>query len=185
MSNALASRRAQRRCATCCSPGSALDSSLSDLQVTTQPPDLARRNVTTSQLNVFLYQTVVNAVAQPGHAASVRPGETGIPAQQSALPLHRMGRESDNDAISHRVLGSAMSVMHDHPLLTAASWAPRCPATISGSNSSGSRSPRCPCRSANLELWMIFQTQCISSCELTVVLIGSHAGEAPLPVPTW
>ena len=82
----------------------ALDSSLSDLQVTTQPPDLARRNVTTSQLNVFLYQTVVNAAWRNlDMPRQVRPGETGAPPLP--LNLHYLltayGRgENDNDAVS-------------------------------------------------------------------------------------
>ena len=58
----------------------ALDSTLSDLQVTTQPPDLARKNVTTSQLNLFLYQTVLNAAWRNlDMPRQVRPGETGVP----------------------------------------------------------------------------------------------------------
>ena len=37
-----------------------LDPTLSDLEVTAQPLDLARRGVTSAQLNLFLYETVVN-----------------------------------------------------------------------------------------------------------------------------
>ena len=37
-----------------------LDASLADLEVTTQPLDLARKGVSNAQLNLFLYQTVLN-----------------------------------------------------------------------------------------------------------------------------
>ena len=98
-----------------------IDTGLADLAVTTQPLDLARKGETKAQLNLFLYQTMVNAAWRnqdlPGR---VRPGETGQPPL--ALNLHYLitafGRgDSDNESVSHRVLGGAMSVLHDHPLL--------------------------------------------------------------------
>ena len=98
-----------------------LDGDLSDLEVTIQPPDLARKGVTKAQLNLFLYQTVVNgAWRNLDMPRQVRPGETGSPPL--ALNLHYLvtayGRgETDTDGTTHRVLGGAMSVLHDHPLL--------------------------------------------------------------------
>ena len=100
-----------------------LDPQLSDLNVTTQPLDRARTGITTAQLNLFLYQTTLDGAWRnqdmPGR---VRPGENGQPPL--ALNLHYVltayGRgDADNDAISHRVLGGAMSILHDHPLLGA------------------------------------------------------------------
>jgi len=87
----------------------ALDGDLADLEVTTQPPDLARKGVTKAQLNLFLYQTVVNAAwRNQDMPRQVRPGENAGPPL--ALNLHYMitayGRgDGDNDAVSHRVLG--------------------------------------------------------------------------------
>ena len=90
-----------------------LDGDLSDLEVTLQPPDVARKGISKAQLNVFLYQVVYNAAWRnqdmPGR---VRPGESATPAL--ALNLHYLitawGRgESDSDAISHRVLAAARS----------------------------------------------------------------------------
>ena len=97
------------------------DSDLSDLQVTTQPPDLARKGITTSQLNLFLYVTMINgAWRNMDMPRQVRPGEVASPPL--ALNLHYLitayGRgDTDNEAVSHRVLGGAMSVLHDHPVL--------------------------------------------------------------------
>ena len=39
----------------------ALDAELSDLEVTLQPPDVARKGISKAQLNLFLYQVVANA----------------------------------------------------------------------------------------------------------------------------
>lgn len=100
-----------------------LDPELSDLRVTLQPPDKARENVTVTQLNLFLYQTTYNAAFRNGDMPSrTRPGEVGPPPL--ALNLHYVltafGRgDTDNDALSHRVLGGALSLLHDHPLLGA------------------------------------------------------------------
>jgi len=93
--------------------------------VTTRPPDTARKSLaanTKSQLNVFLYQTQANAAWRNLDPPNqVRPGESGIPPL--ALTLHYMltayGDDNgfDDEAMSHRVLGAAMSVLHDNPLI--------------------------------------------------------------------
>ena len=168
----------------------ALDSELSDLEVTTQPLDLARKNVTKSQLNVFLYQTVVNAAwRNQDMPRQVRPGETGMPPL--ALNLHYLftayGRgESDNDALSHRVLGSAMSVMHDHPLLTRSEIGPALPGNDLGEQFERVKITPLPLPIDDMsKLWMVFQTQYRVSAayEVTVVLIDSRTPvRAPLPV---
>ena len=100
-----------------------LDPELANLQVTLQPPDKARDGVTAEQLNLFLYQTSYNAAFRNSDAPSrTRPGEVGPPPL--ALNLHYVmtafGRgETDNTALSHRVLGGELSLLHDHPLLAA------------------------------------------------------------------
>lgn len=99
----------------------ALDSALAGLQVTTRPPDAARANVDASSLNLFLYRTVINAAfSNLDPPTTVRPGEVGFPAL--ALDLNYLltaygPEDADSTATSHRVLGAAMSVLHDHPLL--------------------------------------------------------------------
>jgi hypothetical protein len=80
---------------------------------------LAAQEITKAQLNLFLYQTVVNAAWRNlDMPRQVRPGEVA----PLALNLHYLvtayGRgETDNDGTSHRVLSGAMSVLHDHPVL--------------------------------------------------------------------
>jgi hypothetical protein len=163
---------------------------LSDLEVSTQPPDLARKGITKAQLNLFLYQTVINgAWRNLDMPRQVRPGETGAPPL--ALNLHYLitayGRgESDNDAVSHRVLGGAMSVLHDHPLLGRGEINSALP-----NNDLGEQFERLRITPLSIgleemsKLWMVFQTQYRISAayEVTVVLIDSRAPvKAPLPV---
>jgi len=98
------------------------DAGIPGLKVTTLPPDLARKGINDPQLNIFLYQTTVNAAWRNlDIPTQVRPGESANPPL--ALNLHYMltayGSENDDESVSHRVLGGAMSVLHDHPLLDA------------------------------------------------------------------
>lgn len=169
-----------------------LDADLSDLEVTTQPPDLARKGVTKAQLNLFLYQTVTNgAWRNLDMPRQVRPGESGAPPL--ALNLHYLvtayGRgESDNDAVSHRVLGGAMSVLHDHPLLGRGEIAIALP-----NNDLGEQFERLRVTPLSMgveelsKLWTAFQTQyrVSTAYEVTVVLIDSHTPvRSALPVLT-
>jgi hypothetical protein len=167
-----------------------LDGNLSDLEVTTQPPDLARKGVTKAQLNVFLYQTVINgAWRNMDMPRQVRPGESGAPPL--ALNLHYLvtayGRgESDNDAVSHRVLGGAMSVLHDHPVLGRGEISASLPGNDLGAQLERLRITPLPMQLEEMsKLWMVFQTQYRISAayEVTVLLIDSRAPvKAPLPV---
>jgi hypothetical protein len=99
----------------------ALDSALVGLQVTTRTPDAARTNLSGPSLNLFLYRTATNAGwSNLNPPLAVRSGETGFPAL--ALDLHYLltaygAEDTDSTATSHRALGAAMSVLHDHPLL--------------------------------------------------------------------
>ncbi len=169
-----------------------IDVDLADLDVTTQPPDLARKGVTKAQLNLFLFETQV-AAAWRNHdlPAQVRAGETGTPPL--ALNLHYLltayGRgESDNDATSHRALGSAMGLLHDHALLGSAEIA----AALAGNDLDRQIeririTPRAMSIEELSKLWTIFQTPYRISVayEVGVVLIDSRRPvRAPLPVLT-
>jgi hypothetical protein len=169
-----------------------LDASLNDLEVTAQPLDKARSGVSKAQLNLFLYQTVFNAAWRNSeHPRQVRPGETGFPAL--ALNLHYVltayGRgESDNDAVSHRVLGGAMSVLHDHPLLGA----DEIRTALAGNDLFAQLervriTPQPMTIEEMSKLWTSFQTnyRLSSAYEVSVVLIDSaRATATPLPVLT-
>lgn len=167
-----------------------LDPELADLEVTLQPPDLARKGVSTAQLNLFLYQTVGNAAWRnrdmPGR---VRPGETAAPAL--ALDLHYLitswGRgEIDSEALSHRVLAAAMSVLHDRPLLDGTDIANALPGNDLASQVERVRvTPLLQSVDELSRLWTAFQASYRVSATYVaaVVLIDSQAAtRAPLPV---
>lgn len=167
-----------------------LDSDLNDLAVTLQPLDVARKNISTSQLNLFLYQVVTNAawsnMDMPGR---VRSGESGQPPL--ALNLHYLltawGRgDTDTDATSHRVLAAAMSLLHDRPLLGPNDIRNALPNNDLADQIERMRFTPLP-QSVNelSQLWTAFQTnyRVSSAYEATVVLIDSRTPtRANLPV---
>jgi hypothetical protein len=100
------------------------DPDLSDLTVTVLPLDKARGNNANNQLNLFLYQITRNAAfANSDMPRRVQPGETGLPP----LPLNfhylltAFGKDDDTAVVplGHKLLGTAMSILHDHPVLSA------------------------------------------------------------------
>jgi hypothetical protein len=103
------------------------DPDLSDATVTILPPDKARGVNSANQLNLFLYQIQRNAAwVNSDMPRQVLSGETGFPP----LPLNlwylltAFGRNDDSDnslqPFGHHLLGKAMSILHDHPVLSAA-----------------------------------------------------------------
>lgn len=159
--------------------------------VTTLPPDRARATITGDQLNIFLYNTSVDAALRNTPPPTSRPGESAEPA----LPLRlyylvTAYGQSDNDELGHQLLGHAMSVLHDHPLLGREQIrdATTVPLPDSDLHTQVERVRITPL-SLNLEemskLWMTFQTQFRISAayEVSVVLIDSaRPSIAALPV---
>jgi hypothetical protein len=161
--------------------------------VTTRPPDKARSTITSNQLNVFLYHTALDAawrnMDMPGQ---VRPNETGVPP----LPLNlyyllTAYGENDEDALGHWVLGRAMSIMHDHPVLSGDDIRRSLPAGDLANfdlqfQAEGVRITFQPLSLSEMyNLWTTFQTQYRISAayEVSVVLIDSNRPiRAPLPV---
>jgi Pvc16 N-terminal domain len=96
------------------------DSELSDTKVTILPLDKARHGISSNQLNIFLYQVVRNATwTNQDMPRQSKPGERNYPP----LPLNlyylitAFGRDDDvAQPFSHRVLGKAMSLLHDYPV---------------------------------------------------------------------
>jgi len=97
---------------------------LSGVSVTSSPLDMARKGLEKPpQLNLFLYQSVINAAwRNMDMPRQVRPGEQSPPPL--ALNLHYLVTayaSGDNDNLdstaSQLLLGAAMSVLHDHPVL--------------------------------------------------------------------
>jgi hypothetical protein len=102
--------------------GLAADPELNDITVTMQPLDRARVNANTAnQMNVFLYHVLPSGAWRnsdiPGR---VRPGETGgFPLGLNLYYLlTAFGKENDaTRPFSHQVMGRALSILNDHPLL--------------------------------------------------------------------
>jgi hypothetical protein len=166
-----------------------LDDQLGDLEVTTQPPDLARKTITKVQLNLFLYQTTVNAAWRNlDPPRQVKPGEAGAP--NLALDLHYVltaygPLESDPNSLGLRALGNAMSVLHDTPILDAAAVRDVL------DKKAGFQPERLRVTPVQLtideftKLWGTFQTPYRPSAlyQVSVVLIDSRLiPRAPLPV---
>lgn len=127
MSNALAIAAATATLRQILLQGVTADPDLNDATVTIQPLDKARGTNTVNQLNLFLYQIQRNpAWVNSDMPQQVQSGETGFPP----LPLNlwylltAFGRNDDADnsaqPFGHHLLGKAMNILHDHPVLSAA-----------------------------------------------------------------
>ena len=173
--------------------GVALDSQLGDTTVTTLPLDKARDSAASAnQLNLFLYQAMPNAAWRNQEMPQqVRPGESGAPPL--ALNLHYLVTAfgKDNDAalpFSHQLLGRAMSVLHDHPLLGTDEIKSAFGDSDLALQVERIRLTLQPLPVEDIfKLWSAFQTQLRLSAayEVGVVLIDSaRRSRAPLPVLT-
>ena len=91
----------------------AVNADLNGAAVSTKPPDKAREADDGNQLNLFLYQPAVDGSMRnqdpPG-------GFAALPLQLNYL-ITAYGA-NDDDRLAHRVLGTAMSALHDHPVLS-------------------------------------------------------------------
>ena len=160
--------------------------------ITTKPPDKARdSNGSGNQINLFLYQVLPNAAWRNMDIPQrVRPGETAIPPL--ALNLYYMLTaygDSDDDSLGHRLLGHAMSILYDHPLLGAQEIKDALPSPIDSELENQIERVRITLQPLSVEeifrLWSGFLTQYrISvSYEVAVVLIEStRPVKTPLPV---
>lgn len=122
MSNSLAIAAVTATLRNLLTQGIQMEPNLVDTTVTTMLPDRARASTdTANQVNLFLYQVTPNAAWRNLNIPTrVRPGESGSPP----LPLNlyylvtAYGRDNDqSQPFSHELLGRAMSILHDHPLL--------------------------------------------------------------------
>lgn len=171
----------------------ALVTPLSGLAVTSLAPDMARKDITKPpQINIFLYQSVINAAwRNMDMPRQVRPGEQAPPPL--ALNLHYLVTAYGNDdndnldaSASHLLIGAAMSVLHDHPLLGREEI--NNALAESGLAGQLERIRVTPVQLSLDELsklWSTFQApyRFSAAYECTVVLIeSSRASAAPLPV---
>lgn len=166
----------------------ARDSELADVQVTALPLDRARENNDSNQINLFLYQTAINAswsnLPMPD---KLRRGESGFPP----LPLELFylitayGRSND-EFTSHQLLGRAMSILHDRPLLSSETIKQSCPGNDLYTQPERIRiTPQQLTIEEVSKLWTAFQSQYRVSAayRASVVLIEStRETKAALPV---
>jgi hypothetical protein len=161
----------------------------SNVTVTTKPLDKARDNNANNgnQVNLFLYQTQINAAwRNMDIPTQVKPGETGqSPLALNLYYLLTAYAQNDDfpDPISHRLLGQAMSVFHDYPILSSEDIK-----TVLPDYDQVER-VRITSQPLSLDelskLWTTFQTQYRISVayEVAVVLIEStRPAKVPVPV---
>ena len=186
MSNSLAISAVTSTLRNMLAQGLADDGTVADTVFTTQPLDKAR-NGTTNQLNLFLYQTLPNAAWANHDLPPAHNGEAGWPAL--SLDLHYLltayGRD-DDDVWGHHVLGRAMGVLHDNPVLDPAAIRAALADNDLDLQPERVRITGLPLTLDELsKLWTAFQTQFRVSAgyRVSVVLIQSAQPiRAPLPV---
>ena len=165
---------------------------LGNSEVTVKPLDIARKGVTGNQINLFLYQTSIHAAWRnqpiPNQARS---GENGQPPLPLCLYyLVTAFGEGDDETKALQLLGKAMSVFHDHPLLGEDEIRQATQTDVSGSDLHEQiERVRIEPQPLSLEevskLWAAFQTpyRITSAYKACVVLIESmRPPRAPLPV---
>lgn len=161
--------------------------------VTLRTPDKAVGDLDTEGLNLFLYHVVPsNAWRNQAMQGSARPGETANPSLGLNLyyVLSACG-DGDDELVSQRLLGLAMSALHDHPLLTPSEIL----AAVGGTEQEPSgleqqvERVRITLQPLSIEdmykLWSAFQTsyRVSAAYEVSVVLVEStRPTKAPLPV---
>lgn len=166
---------------------------LADASITMQPLDRARTNGNSAnQINLFLYHVVPSPAwrnqATPGR---VRSGESGFPVLGLNLYylITAFGRDNDGQQpFSHQLMGRAMSVLNDHPLLGADEIKSALPNNDLWSQLERVRITLQPFAIEEIaKLWTGFQTQYRLSVayEAAVVLIETErVARTPLPVLT-
>ncbi len=167
-----------------------LTADVPDATVTTKALDKARDGNSANQVNLFLYRTETSgAWRNIDMPRQVQHGETGRPPL--GLNLYYLitayGKD-DDDALGHRLLGRAMSLLHDHPLLGAEEIKTALPGNDLHEQVERVRITPEPLSVDEMsKLWTTFQSQYRISAayQVAVVLIESrHRARTPLPVLT-
>jgi Pvc16 N-terminal domain len=90
-------------------------------KVTSVPPDKARTATTGNQVNVFLYRVSIDPAWRNMDAPGTRPGELSQPPLPLILSyLITAYGENEEEIPAHRLLGNAMSILNDSPILARA-----------------------------------------------------------------
>lgn len=158
------------------------------VDVTSRSPDKARDGIGKDQVNLFLYQTLPNtAWRNQDIPPQIKLGESGSPPL--ALTLYYLVTaysHNDKEELSHRLLGRAMRIFHDHPVLSRQRIQDALGSSQLHEQVERVRVTPVPLSLEELsKLWMIFQTnyRISAAYEVSVVLIEStRPKRTPLPV---
>lgn len=157
--------------------GVAADSIVGSGQVTARPPDKARATLTGNQINVFLYRTAIDAAYRNQPPLSVASGESAEPALPLILSyLMTAYGQDDDEVLAHRLLGIAMSVLNDRPILSPELLANAIAGNTLGEQSEHVRIVPHPIPMDEISrLWATFQTgyRISATYDVSVVLIDS------------
>jgi Pvc16 N-terminal domain len=156
--------------------------------ISTSPPDRVRTHSQHNRLNLFLYQTSLDAAWRNQDLPEVsKKGEEGRPPLPLSLYylVTAYGGE-DEEILSHRLLGSAMRVLHDHPVLDGDDIKQALHDSDLNEQVEHVRITPQPMTLEEMsKLWTTFQTQyrLSSAYQASVVLIESKLpARAPVPV---
>jgi hypothetical protein len=165
------------------------------LHTTTLPPEKAQtfgQADGAGRINLFLYQTQLNgAWRNMDMPRQIKPNETGQPPL--ALDLFYLltayeRDDGDSSVIAHRLLGRAMRVLHDHPLLGADEIRTALPNNDLADQIERIRiTPQPMAVEEFSKLWTTFQVgyRISAAYHVSVVLIEStRSSRTPLPVLT-
>ena len=158
--------------------------------VSTRPPDKARDGIRDPQLNLFLYHATIDAAWRNMDMPDrLHPGEAGHPPLP--LNLHYLVTafgEDNDDGAGHRLLGAAMRVLHDHPLLGPLELRAALPESDLHRQAERVRITNQPLTLDEMsKLWTTFQTQyrISTAYQVSVLLIESRRPiRTPSPVAT-
>ena len=155
--------------------------------VTTKPPDKARNGGTGNQLNLFLYHAMPNAawrnqpLSEDGH-----PSRDGFaPLALNLLYFVTAYGQNDDEIQSHHLLGEAMRILHDNPVLNRSQVEAALPNNDLHEQIERVRiTPTTVSAEEISKWWTTFQTQyrITATYQVSVVLIES-ARKKPTPLP--
>jgi hypothetical protein len=157
--------------------------------VTVKPPSAARPDKNNDQLNIFLYNVRYNPAFRnepmPGKAKN---GEISYPPMPLILKyiITAYGK-NDDDISAQEIMGRAMSILHDHPVLSNAELKHVAPEAELHEQAERIRiTPDFLTLDDMSKLWSSFQSaeyRLSVGYEISVVLIDStRSRKAPLPV---
>lgn len=157
--------------------------------VTTQPPSTARNGGSGEQINIFLYGTHCNtAFSNAPMPGETRRGEHAYPPMPLVLKyLITAYGINDDDISGQQLMGLAMSLLHDHPLIGPSDIVGITPDSNLHQQMERIRiTPDVLTLDDMSKIWASFQSaeyRLSTGYEVSVVLIEStRAGRAPLPV---